>query len=138
MLLVKVNIEMFSNRTFMIIINFHVNSKVKCQFKVQIKVPYKSLGQTIAYLSQPPAIRYYSKPALHSNSPTSVDQCKLIDTTTGEESDDTIINPLGLTAKGSVSNPRTKRNLRKVLDYNNTFRYINFSYHFYTRKSFVS
>ena len=90
-------------------------------------MPYKSLGQTIAYLPQPPAIRYYSKPGLYSNSPTSVDQCKLIDTTTGEESDDTIINPLGLTSKGSVSNSRTKRNLRKVLDCNATFRHINVS-----------
>ena len=91
-------------------------------------MPYKSLGQTIAYLPQPPAIRYYSKPALHSNSPTSVDQCKLIDSTTGEDSADTIINPLGLTTKGSVSNPRTRRNLRKVLDNDCTLRYVKVLY----------
>ena len=90
-------------------------------------MPYKSLGQTIAYLPQPPAIRYYSKPGLYSNSPTSVDQCKLIDSTTGGESADIIINPLGLTTKGSLSNPRTRRNLRKVLDCNPTLIYIKVS-----------
>ena len=90
-------------------------------------MPYKSLGQTIAYLPQPPAIRYYSKPGLYSNSPTSVDQCKLIDSTTGGESADIIINPLGLTTKGSLSNPRTRRTVRKVLDCNPTLRYIKVS-----------
>ena len=112
---------------------------LKCQFQVQMKIPYKSYGQTIAYLPQPPAIRYYSKPALHSNSPTSVDQCKLIDSTTGEDNADTIINPLGLTTKGSISNPRTRRNLRKVLDNDCTLRYVKvlYTYNFYSKESFT-
>ena len=72
------------------------------------------MDQTIAYLPELPTIRYYSKPTILSNSPASVDQCKLADSSSGEETLDTIINPKGLVSKSSNSYPRTKRSASKV------------------------
>ena len=72
------------------------------------------MDQTVAYLPELPTIRYYSKHSILSNSPASVDQCKLVDSSAGEETLNTIINPKHLVSKGANSNPRTKRNVAKV------------------------
>ena len=81
---------------------------------MDIKVPYKSFGQTIAYFPELPAIRYYSKPSMHSNSPSSIDECKLTSSKGGEEAVDAIINPKQLTARSNNANRRSKRDVIKV------------------------
>ena len=83
-------------------------------FQIQMKLPVKTMGQTISYLHELPSIRYFSKSSIITNSPNPIGRCELAKDDTRQEGSFNIINPKSLNPRNSNNQHRGKRDTTQV------------------------